>query len=416
MARAQQQVPRELWDQLPGEPDKWYGRFQIYLDLGVTRTLTAAARCDSDPKPGQSGLTGRWSYYFNRYHWRERARAWDMRQRELLALSERNTRVALRIRRIERMEDYLDEVCEVLDSAHMTAADEKQARAWLPQMRIFLRDLLVAERQEFEHPDYERDDPLAGLQITADDLRAAQRIFESQRRDAPPTASAPTAAGSLRGWTSTFSSDETAFRTACLGRFAPGRTLLVCNGFAAGNVPDPELDLPTLRAVRAATGLDYMRVLNTTSRKFVGALRRERGLGRPIELLHLAVPVSPAGIRFADGIFAGEWLAKHLQGLRILLLASCTFYPLSNSPGNSAGNSPDSDLGNRLGKSFGDCIGGVPYVVAIGEEMMLADAALFARHFWHNVGLAQDPADALATALQYCPPSVAAHVHRSWKT
>ena len=140
MARAQQQVPRELWDQLPGEPDKWYGRFQIYLDLGVTRTLTAAARCGSDPKPGQSGLTGRWSYYFNRYHWRERARAWDMRQRELLALSERNTRVALRIRRIERMEDYLDEVCEVLDSAHMTDVDEKQARAWLPQMRVFLRD------------------------------------------------------------------------------------------------------------------------------------------------------------------------------------------------------------------------------------------------------------------------------------
>lgn len=226
MAKAQGQIPHELWDQLPGEPDKWYGRFQIYLDLGVTRNLTAAARCGFDPKPGQSGLTGRWSYYFNRYHWRERARAWDVRQRELLALSERNTRVALRIRRIERMEDYLDEVCQVLDSAHMGDVDEKQARAWLPQMRVFLRDLLVAERQEFEHPNYERDDPLAGLQITADDLRAAQRILESQRGETPATPSVPAATRSLAGWTSTFASEETACRAACLSRFARGRTLL----------------------------------------------------------------------------------------------------------------------------------------------------------------------------------------------
>ena len=82
-----------------------------------------------------------------------------MHQRDLLALSERNKRLALHSRRVERMEDYLDAVCEVLDAANMTAADEKLARAWLPQMRVFLRDLLVAERQEFERGDYERDDP-----------------------------------------------------------------------------------------------------------------------------------------------------------------------------------------------------------------------------------------------------------------
>ena len=34
---------RKPWDQMEGEPDRWYGRFQIYLELGVTRTLKAAA-------------------------------------------------------------------------------------------------------------------------------------------------------------------------------------------------------------------------------------------------------------------------------------------------------------------------------------------------------------------------------------
>ena len=109
-----------------------------------------------------------------------------MHQRELLALSERNTRLALHSRRVERMEDYLDAVCEVLDAANMTAADEQLAREWLPQMRVFLRDLLVAERQEFERGDYEQNDPDSSLVITADDLRAAQRALEVQAQRAQP--------------------------------------------------------------------------------------------------------------------------------------------------------------------------------------------------------------------------------------
>ena len=115
-----------------------------------------------------------------KWYWRKRANAWDVHQRDLLALSERNTRLALRDRRLERMEDYLEAICDVLDTANIAAADEQQARAWLPQMRVFLRDLLVAERQEFEHGDYEKEDPNNLVTITADDLRAAQRALESQ--------------------------------------------------------------------------------------------------------------------------------------------------------------------------------------------------------------------------------------------
>ena len=104
------------------------------------------------------------------------------------------------------MEDYLDAVCEVLDTANMTAADEQLARDWLPQMRVFLRDLLVAERQEFERGDYEKDDPDSSLVITADDLRAAQRALRvaSAQRAEPgrvgtgPAAAAPPTSSTLR--------------------------------------------------------------------------------------------------------------------------------------------------------------------------------------------------------------------------
>ena len=146
-----------------------------------------------------------WPYHFvaRKWYWRKRANAWDVHQRELLALSERNTRLALRDRRLERMEDYLEAICEVLDTANMTAADEQQARAWLPQMRVFLRDLLVAERQEFERGDYEKDDPNNSL-------------VHYGRRPAGGTACAGlTAADCLQSWNAAARAGRRVSRSCC---------------------------------------------------------------------------------------------------------------------------------------------------------------------------------------------------------
>ena len=177
----------KVWDQWPGEPGQWYGRFKVYLALGPARSVRAAQRGLNTVRGKQPpGSLGRLDAEIaQKWYWRERANAWDVHQRELLALSERNLRLGLRGRRIELIEDHLELVCDVLDTANLPGVDEKQARAWLPQMRVFLLDLLVAERQEFEHSDYERDDPANNLTITADDLRAAQRAYEAQASLAP---------------------------------------------------------------------------------------------------------------------------------------------------------------------------------------------------------------------------------------
>ena len=140
--------------------DKWYGRFKVYLELGPSRTLHSAARmvCERNKNPAYD-YSGVWSVNSRKWHWRQHANAWDVQQRELLAISERNLRLALRGSRVERMEEYLEAICEVLDRANITAVDEQQARAWLPQMRVFFRDLLVAERQEFEAATMRRTIP-----------------------------------------------------------------------------------------------------------------------------------------------------------------------------------------------------------------------------------------------------------------
>ena len=97
------------------------------------------------------------------------------------------------------------------------------------------------------------------------------------------------------------------------------RTLLVC----IGPTPRQQMDLAALRAVRAATGLRFSRLVDTTQRKFAACLRRERGLGHPVELLHLALPVAAEGIQFTDGWADGNWLSELLQGVQVLLLVGC---------------------------------------------------------------------------------------------
>ena len=367
---------RKPWDQMEGEPDRWYGRFKVYLELGPARSLPAApAEAGRQTRGEPLAWNSEWSQTARRWHWRARANAWDVHQRELLALSERNTRLALHSRRVERMEDYLDAVCEVLDTANMTAADEKLAREWLPQMRHFLRDLLVAERQEFERGDYERNDPDNSLVITADDLRAAQRAIEAQAS----AEGRPVALASVVR-------DPAVPPAQGRDRCPAGRTLLVCIG------PDSALmlDLAALRAVRSATGLKFQRLVDATRPKFAEALRRERSLGRPVELLHLALHASPAGVEFADGVADGNWLSERLFGVRIMLLASCR------------------------GDSIGDWLGVVPHVITLSEDISHEDAAVLTQHFWHNIGLSMEPGPALDEALTHCPPAVSEYVVRHW--
>jgi hypothetical protein len=295
--------------------------------------------------------------------WRERAHAWDAHQRDLLALSERNLRLGLRHRRIEVMEDTLEAIRAALESANIAEADQEVARAWLPQLRVFLRDMLVAERQEFEQGAYEQGDPAYAMAITADDLRAAQRALEAEQGLTPL---APAA---------------TISQSKCADY-----TFLVCVAEESGLA----LDLAALRAVRTATGLKFQRLLSPTRRKFSETLRRQRGLGHPIEYLHCALHASVAGLEFRDGPVDGAWLSERLAGVRVVLLACC----------ESA--------------SVGDWLGVVPYVVTLGEEISHEDAAALTQHFWRGIGLGMEAGPALDGALEQCPPVVGEYVVRHW--
>ncbi len=62
----------EIWERLPNESSKAYQAFCIYRDLGAERSLDKVAQ--NRGKPGSRSWLDSWS---TKYHWVERARAYD---------------------------------------------------------------------------------------------------------------------------------------------------------------------------------------------------------------------------------------------------------------------------------------------------------------------------------------------------
>ena len=74
------------YDQLPGEPDRWYERFRQFCDLGPSRSLN---RCYSqfledrgDPASAAAHAPGSWKRKAAEFDWTERAAAWDADRRQ----------------------------------------------------------------------------------------------------------------------------------------------------------------------------------------------------------------------------------------------------------------------------------------------------------------------------------------------
>jgi hypothetical protein len=379
----------EPWDRQPREPARWYTRFLLFLEEGPARTVKGAYRkAGRGANQPASGASASWVRAARAWNWSERAIAWDVHQRELMALSERNRCLALRERRLAIAEENVELARTLLGNMHLLDLDLAGTRALFPQVRVLLRDMLVLARDEFVRLPFREDAGDNPIEITADDLRAAQlRLEEREGRSLEEmmqdyaTPRAPAAPAFPLGplppqrpqGTQGYQGSAGSFLLVCLP--ADGRHLI---------------DLAALRRVRAETGLTFKRVLACTRAKLAEALRRERGFGHPVELLHLALPPAAAGICFADGVADPNWLSERLQGVKVLL---------------HVGGSSD---------EVGAWLGVVPHVITVAEEIAPEDAMVLTEHFWCNIGRGSDPATALDEALAYCPPALGEYVVRHW--
>jgi hypothetical protein len=369
-----EEVQRQPWDQLPGEPALWYGRFCRYRDLGPSRSMVAAARAESEAKhkhpwpPSES-----WARAARTWQWCERARAWDAHQREVLTLCEYNVRLAARNRRVAITQENIDLAREGIELANLPGMTQEEARAALPFLRKFLVDMLKAQRKEFETPIF--DDRAHDRPITADDLRAAMRALEEQAEELDEEA--PPGHRPERGaapWP-----DELPG-----ARLPRDRRLRLFLCLALGAAAGP-LDAEAMRA----RGLPLCHIYDADCNKFRKAFTRERDLRRPIELLQIDLRSSAEGIEFANGLTPSGWRIRHGEQLRIVVL------------GQYSGPDPGAQ-GNPGRPAW---CAGIPNIITLAAEMPPATARTFAQHFWAAVAGGSTPAAAAQGALAAIPPA-----------
>lgn len=81
----------QIWQQQPGEPARWYARFELFRLAGPDRSLlgsvhTEEANCSRDKRSAR--VPGAWDQAARKWRWRERAEAWDASRQELVRKEE----------------------------------------------------------------------------------------------------------------------------------------------------------------------------------------------------------------------------------------------------------------------------------------------------------------------------------------
>lgn len=360
-------APEKPWDQQPGESKLWFKRFSLFLLLGPTRSVVEAYRAEygrkhegaATPKEAASN----WKTMAARWRWNDRAEAWDREQLALAGVAIRNKLVALQAHRLDLSTALLDQAFTVMMNAHLETADETQARAWHNEMRMIVRDMVALQQREYALLPKEAEKPLNSVVITADDLRAAQRELERQQAEEAKQAAAQRAAAQQAEQEHRLPAGRASAQAA--------PKLLVCTGDDSEAV----LELQALRELRAATGLQFQRVLNATRRKLADMLRLERKLHRPVQYLQITLPAAAEGITFPDQVADGAWLRQQLAGVQVLV------------------------LNDYRGGTRGEWLEVVPHVVLMHEGIGGEEVTAFVREFWQGIGLGKEPQAAFEEAL-----------------
>ena len=184
-----------IWARQPDEPERWYGRFELYRILGPNRSLDRAFRLTAQ----LAGLTAQranshWRQIARRWDWEARATAWDaaeaVRRHDLHATHGLDPLA----QRLAMVDELLQAVHAVLLNADLRDMNKEEARRNLPTLRVFFRDLLAAHRDESDRAQTAGGANAEVIPFSADELRAAQGELARWRalwEGAPPDDGAP---------------------------------------------------------------------------------------------------------------------------------------------------------------------------------------------------------------------------------
>jgi hypothetical protein len=137
--------PQDLpWEQRPGEPSRWYARFERYRLAGPNRSLLGTLNAERQDK----GLKKRrsapkpWVVIAKRWRWKERSQAWDAEERRQVRaarakeIDETNRRhiqdaKAVRATAIQRLKSFNPEDLSATDAVRFLIQATKLERTVL---------------------------------------------------------------------------------------------------------------------------------------------------------------------------------------------------------------------------------------------------------------------------------------------
>ncbi len=190
-AKQREEERANPWDRRPKEPSRWFERFELYRALGPNRTLQAAFEAywldqgkarNAIARPGQA-----WHQAAKKWQWRVRAEAFDDAERARLRATEAERRFDARLRRLAIVEQLREEVVRALALANLSRLSEAEAREMFSSLRIFLKDLLLAERLEYGEATEIVEQPEAAATIAGEVERMLEKAYGvGDREDSGP--------------------------------------------------------------------------------------------------------------------------------------------------------------------------------------------------------------------------------------
>lgn len=185
------------WDRRPGEPSRWFDRFEHFRALGPQRSVDRAALVwsrgraataataasgavsagtvtdvERSAKVGKSQRASRhWYAAAELWDWEARAAAYDDHLRDELRRAEEARRFDARQRRLAVVEALLDDVAGALAKVDLSQLTDEQVLGLLPQLRVYFKDLVQMERLEYGEASEITEE--SGDHEIAEDVRAA---------------------------------------------------------------------------------------------------------------------------------------------------------------------------------------------------------------------------------------------------
>jgi hypothetical protein len=79
----------EPWERQPGEPNRWFARFERYRLAGPSRSLLGCVNAERQSRGAAKSrsIPQAWAKNARRWHWHDRAEAWDACQRQQARLA-----------------------------------------------------------------------------------------------------------------------------------------------------------------------------------------------------------------------------------------------------------------------------------------------------------------------------------------